>query len=70
MSRVEVDAWERMQENLKHLSRPSRRIIARSSGHNIQLDRPDLIEQEVPLFIEQIRGTQPPPSTYGTTTTE
>ena len=70
MSRVEVDAWERMQESLKRLSTHSRRIIARESGHNIQLDRPELIEQEVPLFIEQIRRTQPPPNTYGTTTTE
>ncbi len=70
LSRVEVDTWERMQENLKHLSTHSRRIIARGSGHNIQLDRSDLMEREVPLFIEQIRGSQPPPSTYGTTTTE
>ena len=70
LSRVEVDAWERLQENLKHLSTKSRRIIARGSGHPIHLDRPDLIEREVPLFIEQIRGTRPPPSLYGTTTTE
>lgn len=69
-SPVEVEAWERMQENLKHLSTHSRRIIARGSPHYIQLERPDLIEQEVTLFIEQIRGTRPPPSTYGTTTTE
>jgi pimeloyl-ACP methyl ester carboxylesterase len=65
----EVDAWERMQESLKRLSTHSRRVIARGSGHNIQLERPDLIEREALLFIEQIRGTQPP-STYGTTTTE
>lgn len=68
-SPAEVEAWERMQENLKHLSTHSRRIIASGSPHHIQLERPDLIEREVPLFIEQIRGTQPPPSTYGTTTT-
>jgi len=70
VSRVEVDAWERMQENLRRLSTHSRRIIARGSGHNIQLDRPDLIEREVPLFIDQIRGTQPSLTTNGTTTTE
>ena len=69
-SRAEVEAWERMQENLKHLSAHSQRIIARGSPHYIQLERPDLIEREVPLFIEQIRGTQPPPSSYGTTVTE
>lgn len=70
LSHVEVDTWERMQENLKRLSTHSQRIIARGSGHNIHLDRPDLIEREVPLFIEQIRETHPSPSTYGMTTTE
>lgn len=69
-SPAEVEAWERMQENLKHLSTHSRRIIARGSPHYIQLERPDLIEREVPLFIEQVRGTQPLPIAYGTTTTE
>ena len=57
------------REPVLHLSTHSRRIIASGSPHHIQLERPDLIEREVPLFIEQIRGTQPPPSTYGTTTT-
>lgn len=65
-----VATWEQMQENLKKLSTRSRRIIAKGSPHYIQLIRPDLIDREVPLFIEQIRGAQPPPSAYGTTTTE
>ena len=65
-----VDAWERMQGNLARLSTRGRRIIAKGSGHYIQLDRPDLIEKEVPLFIDQIRGSAPPPASYGTTTTE
>jgi hypothetical protein len=34
------------------------------------LDRPDLIEKEVPAFIEQIRGSTPQPATYGSTETE
>jgi hypothetical protein len=34
------------------------------------LDRPDLIEKEVPVFIEEIRGSAPPPTTYGSTETE
>ena len=59
-----------MQENLKKLSTRSRRIIAKGSGHSIQNDRPDLIEKEVPLFIEQLRGIAPPPANYGTTVTE
>ncbi len=63
-------AWTGMQEDLKKLSTRSRRIIAKGSGHYIQLERPDLIEREVPLFIGQIRGTAPLSSNYGSTTTE
>jgi hypothetical protein len=59
-----------MQENLKKLSTRSRRIIVRGSGHYIQLNRPELIEREVPRFIEQMRGTVPEPDDYGSTTTE
>jgi hypothetical protein len=65
-----VEAWSRMQQNLLKLSTRSRRIIAADSGHPIQLDRPDLIETEVPVFIEQIRGTAPAPTNYGSTVTE
>ncbi len=63
-------AWDRMQANLKKLSRHSRQIIAANAGHYIQLERADLINREVPLFIQQIRGTAPPPTAWGTTTTE
>lgn len=61
--------WTQMQEALKQLSPDSRRIVAKGSGHYIELDRPDLINREVPVFIEQIRnGTQSPD--IGTTKTE
>lgn len=63
-------AWNQMQEDLKKLSMRSRRIIAKGSTHYIQLDRPELIEREVPLFIQQIRGTASQPSDYGSTSTE
>jgi hypothetical protein len=62
-------AWTQMQEDLKKLSTRSRRIIAKGSGHYIQLYRSDLLLKEVPPFIEQIRGNAPPLQ-YGTTTTE
>jgi pimeloyl-ACP methyl ester carboxylesterase len=64
------NAWDRMQQNLLSLSTRSHRIIARGSGHNIQLERPELLEKEVALFIKQIRGTAPQPANYGTTVTE
>jgi pimeloyl-ACP methyl ester carboxylesterase len=63
-------AWVRMQANLKNLSTRSRQIIAANAGHYIQLDRADLIDREVAVFIQQIRGTSPSPAAWGTTTTE
>jgi len=69
--RVDLEnIWSQEQEDLKKLSTRSRRIVAKGSNHSIQGHRPDLIEKEVPLFIEQIRGTAPQPATYGATTTE
>jgi pimeloyl-ACP methyl ester carboxylesterase len=65
-----LDAWNRMQQNLLKLSTRSRRIIAKGSGHTVQLERPELIEKEVSVFIEQIRGTAPAPTNYGSTMTE
>jgi len=62
--------WDEKQEDLKKLSIYSRRIIAKSSGHYIQLDRPELLEKEVSLFIKQIRGTVPKPTGYRSTVTE
>jgi pimeloyl-ACP methyl ester carboxylesterase len=59
-----------MQEDLKKLSTRSRRIIAKGSTHYIHIDRYELIEKEVPLFIEQIRGTAPQPTNWGSTITE
>jgi pimeloyl-ACP methyl ester carboxylesterase len=64
------EAWNQMQEDLKKLSTRSLRIIAKGSPHYIQLERRDLLEREVPLFIEQIRGAAPEPTDYGSTRTE
>jgi hypothetical protein len=38
--------------------------------HYIQIDRPDLLKREVPLFIQQIRGTTAEPTNYGSTITK
>lgn len=71
LQRVNVEkAWSQMQEDLKKLSTRSRRIVAKGSSHYVQLDRPDLVEREVTIFIDQIRGTAPQPIAYGTTVTE
>jgi len=64
------DAWTQMQEDLKKLSTRSERIIAKGSTHNVPIDRADLIENKVSVFVEQIRGAAPQPTNYGDTTTE
>ncbi len=64
------NAWSQMQEDLKKLSTRGRRIVAKGSTHNIMFDRPDLIDKEVPRFIDQLRGTVPQPTDYGSTITE
>lgn len=64
------NAWNDAQAGLSKLSMRSRRIIAQNSGHYVQFDRSDLIEKEVPLFIEQIRGVVPQPTDFGSTVTE
>jgi len=50
--------WDGLQENLKNLSTRGRRIIAKGSGHNITLERPDVIEREVPVFVAGIGGNE------------
>jgi hypothetical protein len=59
-----------MQEDLKNLSTRSQRIVAKGSGHYIQLERADLLNKEVPIFIQQIRGTAAQPTDYRSTRTE
>jgi pimeloyl-ACP methyl ester carboxylesterase len=61
--------FDRLQQEQLGLSRRSRRIVARGSGHVVQFDRPELIETSVASFIGEIRGTTPP-ARYGVTTTE
>jgi len=61
--------WNQDQENLKRLSTRSRRIIAKGSGHLIPIDRADLINREVAIFIRQIRDNELR-TDYGSTTTE
>ena len=47
--------WDGLQQELTKLSTHGHRIIAKGSGHYIQFDRPDLVNREVPVFIQQIR---------------
>lgn len=63
------EIWDGMHEDLKHLSTNGRRIIAKGSDHYVEVDRADLINREVPVFIQQVRsGTVSPDN--GTTKVE
>jgi pimeloyl-ACP methyl ester carboxylesterase len=65
-----ASVWNQMQEDLKNLSTRSRRIVAKGSGHYVQIDRADILNKEVTIFIQQIRGTASQPIDYGSTRTE
>jgi pimeloyl-ACP methyl ester carboxylesterase len=49
------DAWQEMQEELARLSTRSTHVIAKNSGHYIQLDRPDLVIESVRNVVNQAR---------------
>ena len=49
------DAWEKMQEELAHLSTRGTHAVAKNSSHYIQLDRPDVVIEAVRSVVEQAR---------------
>jgi pimeloyl-ACP methyl ester carboxylesterase len=56
------DAWEKMQEELSHLSTRGTQTIARNSAHYIQIDRPDVVIEAVRNVMEQARAAQSAPA--------
>ena len=53
------DAWEKMQEELAHLSTRGTQTIAKNSAHYIQIDRPDVVIEAVRSVVDQARAAQP-----------
>jgi len=53
------DAWEKMQEEMAHLSTRGTQTIAKNSSHYIQIDRPDVVIDAVRGVVEQARAAQP-----------
>lgn len=49
------DAWEKMQEELAHLSTKGTQSVAKNSSHYIQIDRPELVIEAVRSVVEQVR---------------
>jgi pimeloyl-ACP methyl ester carboxylesterase len=52
-------AWERMQEELGHLSARGTQTIAKNSGHYVQIDRPELVVEAIRNIVDQARMAQP-----------
>jgi pimeloyl-ACP methyl ester carboxylesterase len=51
-------AWEKMQEELAHLSTRGTQTIAKNSAHYIQIDRPDVVVEAVRNVVNQVRAAQ------------
>ncbi len=57
------DAWEKMQEDLTHLSTRGTQIVVKNASHYIQLDRPDVVVNAIHDVVDQSRKAQiQPPS--------
>ena len=48
--------WEQMQEELVHLSTQGKQMIAKNSSHYIQMDRPELVIDEVHKIVNRERS--------------
>jgi len=59
LSKPTNDAWEKMQEELSHLSTRGTQTIAKNSAHYIQIDRPDVVIEAIRRVVEQARAAQP-----------
>jgi pimeloyl-ACP methyl ester carboxylesterase len=50
-----TDVWQQMQAELALLSTRGNQVIAKNSGHYIQLDRPDVVIDTVRSMVDQLR---------------
>jgi len=57
LAKTTNDAWEKMQEELAHLSTRGTQTIAKNSSHYIQTDRPEVVIDAVRNIVEQARQT-------------
>jgi hypothetical protein len=49
------EVWQEMQSKLAQLSSDNKQVIAEQSGHNIQLDQPDLVINAVLEIVNIVR---------------
>jgi pimeloyl-ACP methyl ester carboxylesterase len=55
------EAWEKMQEELAHLSTRGTQTIAKGSAHYIQIDRPAIVIEAVRNIVMQARAAETVP---------
>jgi pimeloyl-ACP methyl ester carboxylesterase len=58
------DAWEKMQEELAHLSTRGTQTIAKNSGHYIQIDQPEAVVEAIRNVVSQARAEQATPARH------
>lgn len=49
------EAWEKMQEEMAHLSTRGTQTIVKNSSHYIQIDQPDIVIDAIHAVVEQAR---------------
>jgi pimeloyl-ACP methyl ester carboxylesterase len=49
------DEWKQMQDELSHLSTRGTHVVAKKSGHYIQIDRPELVIDAIHNVMDQAR---------------
>ncbi len=59
VARPTNDAWEKMQEELAHLSTRGTQQIAKNSSHYIQIDRPEIVIDAIRTMADQSRAPTP-----------
>jgi hypothetical protein len=52
------EAWEKMQEELAHLSTRGTQAVAQNSAHYIQIDRPDVVIEAIQKVVMEARALQ------------
>lgn len=62
LSKPTNEAWEKMQEELSHLSTRGTQTIAQNSAHYIQIDRPDVVIAAVRNIVTQVRTPSSSPA--------
>lgn len=58
LAKTTNEAWEKMQEELTHLSTRGTQTVVKNSAHYIQIDRPDVVIDAVRNVVEQARPAQ------------